>query len=131
MPRQFELNEIVWAKVSGFPWWPGFISSSLGDIRYEVNFLSDLSKANLSAEKIKEFDSHTVLSGKESRQLKASILTAQRILSNEISLLEAIQEIQRDLLGREKVRPKEGRSKKIAKRRQKKSRLTEGVQKSQ
>ena len=29
MSNDFELDEVVWAKVSGYPWWPGFVASKI------------------------------------------------------------------------------------------------------
>lgn len=57
MQNDFELDEIVWAKVSGYPWWPGFVASKVPGKKYEIVFLSDLSKAFLGSTKIKPIDS--------------------------------------------------------------------------
>ena len=27
MQNIYELNELVWAKISGYPWWPGLVYS--------------------------------------------------------------------------------------------------------
>lgn len=56
MTSEYEVNEIVWGKVSGYPWWPGFIYSKIENIKYEVIFFSDLTKAILQPEKIKSFN---------------------------------------------------------------------------
>lgn len=29
MDSQYSLNEVVWAKIKGFPWWPGIVISKL------------------------------------------------------------------------------------------------------
>ena len=43
MEDDYDLDEIVWAKVNGYPWWPAFVASKSGSNKYEVVFLSDLS----------------------------------------------------------------------------------------
>jgi hypothetical protein len=37
----FKINDVVWAKLTGFPWWPGVILSILEDFRYEVLYFGD------------------------------------------------------------------------------------------
>lgn len=69
MCSEFELDEVVWAKVSGFPWWPGFIASKVEDQLYEVIFLSDLSRAFLTKSKIKKYVDIQMHQSKASKQL--------------------------------------------------------------
>jgi len=43
---QFVEDEICWAKVRGFPWWPAIITECLptktsGEHKYDVNFFCD------------------------------------------------------------------------------------------
>jgi hypothetical protein len=57
--KTFSQNEVVWAKIKGFPWWPGVIGS-IGRSRehnyeYLVNFLGDFSYAKLPENKISSF----------------------------------------------------------------------------
>lgn len=52
MTKVYDLNEIVWGKVSGYPWWPGFIASKVENEQYQVIFFSDLTSAYLKPEKI-------------------------------------------------------------------------------
>jgi len=42
----FDLNEIVWAKITGYPWWPAKITfkPSEEEGHYRVDFLSDNSQ---------------------------------------------------------------------------------------
>lgn len=41
--ENFQIDEIVWAKVRGYPWWPGIIVSINKDIKelYTINFIGD------------------------------------------------------------------------------------------
>lgn len=43
MDQNFHLEELVWAKVKGFPWWPGYISRLDSYNKYEIVFLGDFS----------------------------------------------------------------------------------------
>lgn len=47
MDNEYEIEEIVWGKVNGYPWWPGFVKEKIDDNLYEVVFLSDFSRAFL------------------------------------------------------------------------------------
>ena len=41
--EDYKLNQLVWAKVKGFPWWPGTIveiSKERKDL-YTINFIGD------------------------------------------------------------------------------------------
>ena len=55
MNNEFDVDEIVWAKVSGYPWWPGYVNSKTSDNVYEIVFLSDLSKGILKPSRIRSF----------------------------------------------------------------------------
>lgn len=91
MKSEFDVNEIVWGKVSGYPWWPGFIYSKMENIQYEVIFFSDLSKAILQPEKIQSFTERDFSLNIDKKGLKYSLQMALKISRNEISLIEAIQ----------------------------------------
>lgn len=49
----FEPNEIVWAKVRGYSWWPAVVGKickklkSKPETLYEVHFIGDLTRAQL------------------------------------------------------------------------------------
>ena len=56
MSKALKQNDVVWAKIKGFPWWPGVIGS-IGRSKdlsfdYLVNFLGDFSYAKLPDNKI-------------------------------------------------------------------------------
>ena len=40
---QFELREIVWAKITGYPWWPARVTQmpTGKTVHYRVDFFSD------------------------------------------------------------------------------------------
>lgn len=46
--QQFKINDFVWAKVDGYPWWPGFVLS-INNKKYEIMFFDDFTRAYLVA----------------------------------------------------------------------------------
>lgn len=52
----FQINEVVWAKLSGFPWWPAIIISRLENKSYEVLYFGDFTRSFLAAQSIRRFD---------------------------------------------------------------------------
>lgn len=90
MVNDFELDEIVWAKVSGYPWWPGFIASKIEGRQYEVVFLSDLSRAFLSSSKIRNYTDYCPPMNRCTSDLEASQRRAENILNRKITLIEIV-----------------------------------------
>ena len=37
----FEIDQVVWAKVDGYPWWPGFVRSLSSKGKVEIMFFDD------------------------------------------------------------------------------------------
>lgn len=37
---KFSKHEVVWAKITGYPWWPALITS-MHNFNYKVDFLGD------------------------------------------------------------------------------------------
>lgn len=77
MKFDFQLDEIVWGKVSGYPWWPGFVASKGGKNKYEVIFLSDLTRAYLSSKKMKAFEEYEPSPKSKTTDLLESFQRAQ------------------------------------------------------
>ena len=90
MDEEFDLDEIVWAKINGFPWWPSFISSKNDSGLYEVVFLCDLSRSFLRKEKIRHFNEISTKNHVKSKALKKSIQMCKAILNMEMTLIEVI-----------------------------------------
>ncbi|CAD8193385.1 unnamed protein product [Paramecium pentaurelia] len=83
---KFEINEVVWAKVLGYPWWPAQISSiSNGKTgtnqQCRVNFLADGTHADLRLEKVKKWDDRPTQT--ETKKLKEAIELANQILTGQ------------------------------------------------
>lgn len=90
--QNFTKNEIVWAKLSGYPYWPGTIKSiyykhkkinQVSDIPEEaltflVEFFGDHSKGEINEQRIKKFlDKYIEYSQTKKRGLKLSIKEAK------------------------------------------------------
>jgi hypothetical protein len=87
MSTAFEKDEIVWAKISGYPFWPAYIQNMLGPNQYEVVFFGDFSRAHLQENKIKRFDEHNKRSDKKNKRLQNALRMAQRVLQGKTSVL--------------------------------------------
>ena len=52
----FDIEDIVWARVKGFPWWPSIIADVRKNATYLLNFIGHNSHAYLTEDKLKFFD---------------------------------------------------------------------------
>ncbi|CAD8109801.1 unnamed protein product [Paramecium sonneborni] len=99
---KFEINEVVWAKVLGYPWWPAQISSisnrKTSTIQlWRVNFLADGTHADLRLEKIRKWNDRPIQT--ETKKLKEAIELANKILNgNYQNILPSLQNLNEHLL---------------------------------
>ena len=63
------VNEIIWAKLGGYPWWPGYIKSKLKN-KYEVCFFGDFTRAYLLPNKIRPFLNSDIEKNKDNKKLQ-------------------------------------------------------------
>ncbi|CAD8043458.1 unnamed protein product [Paramecium primaurelia] len=92
--QSFRVNEIIWAKVLGYPWWPAKIAS-ITNVNgkngqycvYRVNFIGDTSHAQLRFDKLKKWNPKPIQL--ETKKLKESIDLANNLIEG----LEKAQEI--------------------------------------
>ena len=82
----FTVDEIVWGKIKGYPWWPAMITEIEEDNKekkYKVNFIGNNRHANLKKRNIgkfeKEFKNH---SNTKKKDLLESIKTASDLFYN-------------------------------------------------
>ena len=55
----FNVGEVIWAKIRGYPWWPAIITGTDDDIRekkYAVSFIKDNTHASLAKKCLEKFD---------------------------------------------------------------------------
>jgi hypothetical protein len=99
MERKFKKGEVVWAKVRGFPWWPGIVKSTFHHIsktqdetKIIVNFIGDNSHANLPFNKVEKFiQKLDEFSNVKNKNLLNSINIAKKIHNNEITFEKHLQ----------------------------------------
>ena len=85
----FQVPEVVWAKIRGYPWWPALLTNvthSAGEEPlYKVDFFGDTTHAMLALDKISKFEeSYTVNEavGRSSKRLVKCIEMAERYLED-------------------------------------------------
>lgn len=95
MEKKFRKGEIVWAKVKGFPWWPGKIDSvslknkqtaredlnKSSDYFYSIDFFGDNSHIELPSDKVENFNDNYILYSKtRQKRLLKSIELAKKLV---------------------------------------------------
>jgi hypothetical protein len=106
MERKFKKGEVVWAKVRGFPWWPGVVKTMLRSIskthdesKVVVNFIGDNSHANLPLNKVEKFmPKFEEYSITKQKPLLSSINIAKKIHNNELSFEKHLQSLEKEVL---------------------------------
>lgn len=59
----FEKKELVWAKIRGYPWWPGIVAKVIEEksddgskhTEFLINFIGDHSHSRLQLDKLAKF----------------------------------------------------------------------------
>ena len=70
----FRINEIVWAKVKGFSWWPARVTSILTRNTYMVDFYGEKFRAKLHKSKLEKYKENiNKYSNKNNRKLQEAI----------------------------------------------------------
>jgi hypothetical protein len=104
MEKKFRKGEVVWAKIRGFPWWPGVvknISIKLGkgderETKYTVNFIGDNSHAEVPSNKIESFlEKFEEHGNTKHKGLLNSIAIAKKIYKDEIPFEKHLVYLQR------------------------------------
>lgn len=114
MQKNYNLEEIVWAKIGGYPWWPGYIKSYELNNVYEVVFLGDLSRAFLNEKKIQKFEK-IKKEGIVKKKLNEAYETALKIKNGETSISEEIEKYEKNKNLRIKMSKSNYKKKKIKK----------------
>jgi len=98
----YQKGEVVWAKVKGFPWWPGVVAK-VADSRekelenqFLVKFIGDKSHAFLNNEKVAKFAEKFELYTKDVKQKRLidSIELAQRMATGETAYENEINQVE-------------------------------------
>ena len=78
---------MVWAKVDGYPWWPGFVLSQNAK-KTEIMFFDDFTRAFLSASKVRPFDDAEMESLKAKSIYGKALQQIARVVANESTIEE-------------------------------------------
>lgn len=87
METKFQKGALVWAKLSGHPWWPAIIKTEIDSNKYEVEYFGDFSRSYLHSSKLKKFDACLELKDRRNQGLANSFEMAMRVRSG-ISTVE-------------------------------------------
>ena len=83
----FQVNQVVWAKIYGYPWWPARIENiKSSEIKpYKVKFLGENSEADLKLKNIKPYQKYKhIYESKSNREkFKICVLIADNIIKCE------------------------------------------------
>lgn len=81
MDACFKPNDLVWAKLSGYPYWPAFVQTVFTNGTYEVVYFGDFSRNVLPKQRIKRFDGLGGQGFRAGSKLHLSYLAAFRVHS--------------------------------------------------
>ena len=97
--EQFESNQLVLAKLEGFPYWPAFINKKIKGSEYQVNYLDDFKISNLKTCNLKKFTYEEYQDGlrKKNNKLKNALNIAYKIYTGELDIDQYIEETNRRL----------------------------------
>ena len=84
--ENFNVGEIIWAKIRGYPWWPATITGTKDDSRekmYRVSFIGDKTFANLPKKFLAKFEKEFKnYSNTKQKKLVESIKEAKKMFNN-------------------------------------------------
>ena len=88
MEAAYHVNQIIWAKINGYPWWPAYVNSASDADKYEVVFFGDFSRAILNSSKLKEFEGIAHKIDGKNKTLDAAVRSVERVLAGEATIME-------------------------------------------
>lgn len=96
-------DEVVWAKIKGYPWWPAVVVKVIEDreekgVIHEilVNFLGENSHAQLTLDKVAKFEENFEEYGKlKKKKLMDSIIIARNIIAKQTTYEEERDKLDR------------------------------------
>lgn len=101
----YQEEDIVFAMVTGYPWWPGFITERYSKKNYKVTFFGDFSYADLSVKQIKPFTRELKRADPNNRELTEAIQSAKRVFEGQTTIDEEHQRVKESLRKSRKTRP--------------------------
>lgn len=77
MEIEYTNGEIVWAKLTGFPWWPAYILETPSPCLHKIIFFGDYSQAEVEASKLRRWADAPKHSPSDSRRKKLRLAMAE------------------------------------------------------
>lgn len=93
-------NQLVWAKLVGFPWWPAYIKSKNVNNCYEVEYFGDFERNYFDSSKIRLFSEMASQINRKNIKLMESYRQALRIANGETTI-----EKEREKYFKKKIEP--------------------------
>ena len=81
----FEIGEIVWGKIKGYPWWPAIITDFSESLIYTIKFYSDNSYAKLSSKYLLKYEENKdkiIEANKKNKKLLGAVKAADSDLKS-------------------------------------------------
>ena len=81
----FEIGEVVWGKIKGYPWWPAVITDSSQSLIYTIKFYSDNTYAKLSSKYLLKYEENKdkiIETNKKNKKLLEAIKAADSDINN-------------------------------------------------
>jgi len=86
---KYKKDEVVWAKIRGFPWWPAVVAAAEDEEDEDnsqvlINFIGENSHANLPLDKVAKYkEMYEEYSKNKKHGLKEAVEVANKILNKE------------------------------------------------
>ena len=85
MNKLYEIGEVVWGKIKGYPWWPAVIKEYNNTLIYTIQFYNDNSYAKLSTKfllKYEENKNKIIETNKKNKKLLDAVKEAELHINN-------------------------------------------------
>jgi hypothetical protein len=98
--EDYQEEDVVFAMVTGYPWWPGFIAEKYSRKQYKVTFFGDFSYAELSVKQIKPFLRGLKKTDPNNEELMYATQSAKKVFNGE-STIEKEHEVVKEKMKEE------------------------------
>ena len=79
-------NQVVWAKLVGFPWWPAYIKRIVSKELFEIEYFGEFERNYFDISRIKPFGELAAKVNQKNPRLMESFRQAMRIINNETTV---------------------------------------------